>query len=101
MIRRPPRSTLFPYTTLFRSMNAHAGATEVSDGRRRDGGAGDRTARRDRPEEHMPIRGVGAGVLQIVDDGLGDNAGQRIRRPVAGLALRDIEPFVPPIDVFE
>src|SRR5260221_13152463 len=24
MIRRPPRSTLFPYTTLFRSMNAHA-----------------------------------------------------------------------------
>src|SRR5258705_7728190 len=24
MIRRPPRSTLFPYTTLFRSRNAHA-----------------------------------------------------------------------------
>src|SRR5438876_4418252 len=23
MIRRPPRSTLFPYTTLFRSTNAH------------------------------------------------------------------------------
>src|SRR5688572_32094420 len=23
MIRRPPRSTLFPYTTLFRSMNDH------------------------------------------------------------------------------
>src|SRR5256885_6588161 len=23
MIRRPPRSTLFPYTTLFRSMNLH------------------------------------------------------------------------------
>src|SRR5258708_25072331 len=23
MIRRPPRSTLFPYTTLFRSSNAH------------------------------------------------------------------------------
>src|SRR5256885_8813701 len=23
MIRRPPRSTLFPYTTLFRSQNAH------------------------------------------------------------------------------
>src|SRR3712207_7262762 len=27
MIRRPPRSTLFPYTTLFRSMIA--GATEI------------------------------------------------------------------------
>src|SRR5687768_18044814 len=25
MIRRPPRSTLFPYTTLFRSGRAHAG----------------------------------------------------------------------------
>src|SRR5260221_8505421 len=25
MIRRPPRSTLFPYTTLFRSMGARAG----------------------------------------------------------------------------
>src|SRR3712207_9508253 len=24
MIRRPPRSTLFPYTTLFRSLNAFA-----------------------------------------------------------------------------
>src|SRR2546426_6893931 len=24
MIRRPPRSTLFPYTTLFRSMNTRA-----------------------------------------------------------------------------
>src|SRR5258708_31916573 len=23
MIRRPPRSTLFPYTTLFRSVNVH------------------------------------------------------------------------------
>src|SRR3712207_8243360 len=28
MIRRPPRSTLFPYTTLFRS-EAHAGLVEV------------------------------------------------------------------------
>src|SRR2546426_4792537 len=26
MIRRPPRSTLFPYTTLFRSRRAHDGA---------------------------------------------------------------------------
>src|SRR5689334_24700451 len=27
MIRRPPRSTLFPYTTLFRSGSSHIGAT--------------------------------------------------------------------------
>src|SRR5256885_3312216 len=33
MIRRPPRSTLFPYTTLFRSMEriaSRAGASKVS-----------------------------------------------------------------------
>src|SRR5258707_3869891 len=27
MIRRPPRSTLFPYTTLFRSLNRSRGGT--------------------------------------------------------------------------
>src|SRR2546426_8916806 len=32
MIRRPPRSTLFPYTTLFRSLASH-----VPDARARDG----------------------------------------------------------------
>src|SRR3712207_9441420 len=29
MIRRPPRSTLFPYTTLFRSTGTHRGNTEA------------------------------------------------------------------------
>src|SRR2546426_11506737 len=29
MIRRPPRSTLFPYTTLFRSLMAAVGACEA------------------------------------------------------------------------
>src|SRR3712207_8096257 len=32
MIRRPPRSTLFPYTTLFRSMNGWAGALVARQG---------------------------------------------------------------------
>src|SRR2546430_11597581 len=31
MIRRPPRSTLFPYTTLFRSMNNQAGGSDHSE----------------------------------------------------------------------
>src|SRR5438034_7310083 len=31
MIRRPPRSTLFPYTTLFRSQNASFGASRRHD----------------------------------------------------------------------
>src|SRR2546425_10722928 len=29
MIRRPPRSTLFPYTTLFRSLHAHDVGGEI------------------------------------------------------------------------
>src|SRR2546428_8356434 len=29
MIRRPPRSTLFPYTTLFRSVKAITGGTDA------------------------------------------------------------------------
>src|SRR5256885_5134650 len=31
MIRRPPRSTLFPYTTLFRSGNNHIDPGEAAD----------------------------------------------------------------------
>src|SRR2546422_4161161 len=31
MIRRPPRSTLFPYTTLFRSIDAVVGVARVED----------------------------------------------------------------------
>src|SRR6266566_204688 len=45
MIRRPPRSTLFPYTTLFRSRPA-------GPRRRRRGGGRGRPARRPRSEEH-------------------------------------------------
>src|SRR2546430_10680157 len=62
MIRRPPRSTLFPYTTLFRSVVAArhidvvAGADAAAGrGRRRhrDGGrAALAPARRGRSEEH-------------------------------------------------
>src|SRR2546423_10069914 len=76
MIRRPPRSTLFPYTTLFRSLRAvHAGGDEQArprlrplDHAERDldvGGRidravrGARRARADRrqlrSEEHTPV----------------------------------------------
>src|SRR5260221_9753149 len=44
MIRRPPRSTLFPYTTLFRSHRVHVGgAAHDRDRAERRGGA-DRAA---------------------------------------------------------
>src|SRR5437588_7969815 len=54
MIRRPPRSTLFPYTTLFRSQRRDY---QPSDrGRNRKPGAGARSrqdqAGRSRSEEH-------------------------------------------------
>src|SRR3712207_7158760 len=60
MIRRPPRSTLFPYTTLFRSgvaqqqepeqhagqaaveQQVHAGGVEAADEHRQDDGGGHR-----------------------------------------------------------
>src|SRR5687767_15370666 len=51
MIRRPPRSTLFPYTTLFRSeVNRRDRHVEYLRGRRRDGG--------ENPVAHPPDRQV-------------------------------------------
>src|SRR3712207_7835303 len=38
MIRRPPRSTLFPYTTLFRSEDVHGQGPEVRPARQGVGG---------------------------------------------------------------
>src|SRR3712207_8200985 len=68
MIRRPPRSTLFPYTTLFRSLVTLLGAADE---------------RRERGVEHSPV------VLQD----LGDRRGNCLRwvRPtyVAGGWLGD------------
>src|SRR2546427_4498623 len=39
MIRRPPRSTLFPYTTLFRSAGPRPGLLRADDLRAHDDGA--------------------------------------------------------------
>src|SRR5438132_10777257 len=38
MIRRPPRSTLFPYTTLFRSKTIKGGCDEVAEANHRRAG---------------------------------------------------------------
>src|SRR5439155_11150869 len=50
MLRRPPRSTLFPYTTLFRSVHAFgdlAGARRADAGvAHEEGGDGDRKSTR-------------------------------------------------------
>src|SRR2546426_1969689 len=59
MIRRPPRSTLFPYTTLFRSKQAQPAVVlkeyaDVSSGGRHDSEAFTHSRRfpRQRSEEH-------------------------------------------------
>src|SRR5438874_10035537 len=44
MLRRPPRSTLFPYTTLFRSEQHGKGNDKIHHSRN-DGGGGDRESR--------------------------------------------------------
>src|SRR2546428_12257566 len=69
MIRRPPRSTLFPYTTLFRSLRAGghdavpgaAGQARVlGDGKGAgDGDAADRHAHRARVGDLDVLRGTG------------------------------------------
>src|SRR2546430_10474740 len=58
MIRRPPRSTLFPYTTLFRSLRRQRGAVRSDHSRpnsqkaRRRGSGGD-SWRRDRKSTRL------------------------------------------------
>src|SRR2546422_7106061 len=54
MIRRPPRSTLFPYTTLFRSLAAVAAVAQ-----RRA------AARAARPDRRLPRQRVESGVVEL------------------------------------
>src|SRR3712207_9305320 len=84
MIRRPPRSTLFPYTTLFRSGELDAdvvadGVVEQVPEVRPDGGLA--AADVDVEDLHP---------LQLVDDRLGLGGGQPARAPPsrAGQAVR-------------
>src|SRR5256885_16755862 len=66
MIRRPPRSTLFPYTTLFRSHRAAHGlrpVIEMRDAAQRgfdaaddDRHVADRLARAPRVDDHRAVR---------------------------------------------
>src|SRR2546429_4836873 len=66
MIRRPPRSTLFPYTTLFRSrVPDGSGGGGGLQGVRGAVGAG-RRARRD--GDHVPARQDPGGVAVLRDE---------------------------------
>src|SRR3712207_7222096 len=55
MIRRPPRSTLFPYTTLFRSLVRRGRVVLVDD-------------RHDAPAEQRPQRAAGVEVVRARAD---------------------------------
>src|SRR3990167_6888082 len=52
MIRRPPRSTLFPYTTLFRSVKTASAHHHTPFATKSGRSLGDRRRCRDRSEEH-------------------------------------------------
>src|SRR2546430_12684057 len=62
MIRRPPRSTLFPYTTLFRSRRARLHRAHVDGAKRtpQQRGPGDEAAAR-RPGDERPARATQRG----------------------------------------
>src|SRR2546422_2093060 len=76
MIRRPPRSTLFPYTTLFRSWER----VPVAGGERDIGGA---------PAPDEVARDTEHGFGQVEGDDLARDGGERERRVAA--ARRDVE----------
>src|SRR3712207_7196248 len=76
MIRRPPRSTLFPYTTLFRSQQRVSGARDV-----RAGGAG---GTRD------GAGGAGTGAEGVLGNGRGEGGFARVGHG-AGLGSRSEE----------
>src|SRR2546422_7928989 len=56
MIRRPPRSTLFPYTTLFRSLRRAGGARRDPVGPLRGHGRGRRRPRAGRRADRKSTR---------------------------------------------
>src|SRR3712207_9233381 len=78
MIRRPPRSTLFPYTTLFRSRRGRA-AGAAEDARERALGPQLRECRRSGLHaEVVAVPGVADRELEEVDDrgGAGPSGGE-------------------------
>src|SRR3712207_8282504 len=87
MIRRPPRSTLFPYTTLFRSRVREALLGGDAGGRLRRRHHGDRLLRRDRPvgglqldADHIP---AGLGLHEVAR---GDRKSTRLNSSHANIS---------------
>src|SRR3712207_7759287 len=81
MIRRPPRSTLFPYTTLFRSRPwpAHAERLHLSHPRHRQGPA--RAGMGGRVPDRPPARD-----RRTADGGRGDRKSTRLNSSHANIS---------------
>src|SRR3712207_8803812 len=83
MIRRPPRSTLFPYTTLFRSARVRDLVGERQVGPQR-GGAVEVLA----DDDAAVLRELEVAGAHVVEDGV---AGHAVHRPLAGHRLRPLD----------
>src|SRR3712207_8981295 len=84
MIRRPPRSTLFPYTTLFRSRRVHV----LTLAGRRPSRAGPRLRpdlRHPHPALALPVRRGRRGGARFLATGPVLSQGARLRLPVSSL----------------
>src|SRR5258708_29848924 len=68
MIRRPPRSTLFPYTTLFRSEPAHIDGDLLHHGRPSSRFTLTAVSRPDPKAAAPPVVSGARGISGIVDD---------------------------------
>src|SRR3712207_7479642 len=94
MIRRPPRSTLFPYTTLFRSrrIGVGSGIVPVVDVRGRDSRGKARPARIRGPKAGCLRRGadegVERGVIGLVPERLRDMTVERSEEHTSELQSR-------------
>src|SRR2546427_7259203 len=98
MIRRPPRSTLFPYTTLFRSRGdtgLHLGEG-LAAGKAKPGGMtlDDRPfGLADQPPELLagPLADVAVGQVAVDANGQAAGPGDRRRRLPRALELRGVD----------
>src|SRR3712207_8860071 len=81
MIRRPPRSTLFPYTTLFRSTDSGRGG---DNGGRATGGQVLRVS--DRGGTRGVRRELGAGILRARGDDHRDRKSTRLNSSHANIS---------------
>src|SRR3712207_8130788 len=86
MIRRPPRSTLFPYTTLFRSLGEPAGRVRV--GVDEDVAVVERGDQPQGPRQQHPVAEDVAGHVADADGGelLGDRKSTRLNSSHANIS---------------